>query len=168
MFTYSIILPVKIIEPIAHIDEAVMRCTSFDPLGKPKNATAVLCKSLAAKDVLADYEKCLNTYARKNDIPKIKYNNVTVTIGLYLLQKNNLYRTIDTMLPLIKEAVYGYIGLNPQAIITEHCYKRFLDNGHCRGLDEYIYFKIQNESKDFKELLIKESEIVDLVGVNDG
>ena len=162
---FTIIFPVKLVEPVLQPEEAILKCASFDPLGKPKNATAALRKSVAAREALETYRRCLETYIPKKNIPKCKYNNVGITLGVYLTSENKLYRSLESMLPLIKEAIYAHIGLNNQNIVAEYCFKRFLIGDQNTYTDEYVYCRVQNESLDFKKLLSKEEDIKSEIGL---
>lgn len=163
--SFTIIFPVKLVEPVTQPEEAFLKFASFDPLGKPKNATAALRKSVAARDALESYKRCLTAYIPKKNIPKYKFNNVGVTLGVYLASENNLYRSLETMLPLLKEAIYDYIGLNNQNIVAEYCFKRYLVGNEKELSDEYVYCKIQNESLEFKKLLSKEEDVKCEIGI---
>ena len=162
----QLVFPVRLVEPISCPNEAVMKCTAFDPLGKPKNATAVLRRTLAARDVLESYNRCLQTYIPKRNLPKMKYSNVAITIGVYLLTANNANRSLEITLPLLKEAIYDYIGLDLQQVITEHCFKRFISAMPTRNADEYVFFALQNDSKSNSELYVSEQEISEQIGVS--
>ena len=164
-----IVIPVPFVESVNKLHSACIRKkVTYSKKTKRKitRSYADIILSDAARKAKERYLKALNTYAPKDQLPRVDWKNVDITYGYYISSKTFSRRDYDNMTKIFQDCLAYHMGFNDACIVNGHSYKRCIPIKSRTTKNEYIYVKIKNRCRTDDELKTKESEIKSLVGLS--
>lgn len=169
---FRIVIPVNYIESVNKLHDPVIRKVPVWITDKKTRKKVMVTRrvpsivlSKAAKNAIRNYSAMFEKYAPKSTIPKLKYQKLEITYGLYFKTAYDR-RDTDNCIKILQDVFAKYIGFNDNIIVTQHAYKRCISSKNRKMNKEFIYIQVTNNSKQDSELTVHEEDLSGLIGLN--